>query len=363
MEHVEGQVIDLLKTIEDPEESLDACAAIVALIADHGIAAEDAIRILKSNFHYVPMDVLFNVLGVSFLNIEQYDYVIPFLQESLAINPLYSDALYNLGYVLHLAGSNELALKYLEKIENKSDDVMDLIEEITEVLHPAFLKEYNVQHVNVPNIANPVCVRMDTTDPYVFKQIFQFQEYQLPQLPFTPRFIIDAGANVGYASVWFANLYPNAKIVAVEPEKSNVDILKYNIAPYKQVTAIHSGLWNKDTYLNVRDTGRGNWGIMVEEVAEPTSISFKAVTIESILEQSAFEDIDILKLDVEGAEREIFSSGYESWLGKVKVLIIELHDRMKQGCSKSFFKAVSNYDFAVSIRGENLILTRTEYFQ
>jgi hypothetical protein len=68
--------------------------------------------------------------------------------------------------------------------------------------------------------------------------------------------------------------------------------------------------------------------------------------------------IDVLKLDIESSEKELFSQNFEPWLAKTKMIIIELHDSMKAGCAKQFFEAVNkvfpNYD--LSIKGENVIL-------
>lgn len=83
--------------------------------------------------------------------------------------------------------------------------------------------------------------------------------------------------------------------------------------------------------------------------------------IDSVLALSGHRNIDLLKLDVEGAEKEIFSVNYENWLPYTKVIMIELHDRFKHGCSKAFFSAVAKYDFSFSIRGENCILVNNAY--
>ena len=71
---------------------------------------------------------------------------------------------------------------------------------------------------------------------------------------------------------------------------------------------------------------------------------------------------DILKLNVNGAEREIFSedSHYQSWLPYTKVLIIELHDRMKRDCSHNFFHAISWYDYFFMQAEDNLIFIRED---
>ena len=135
------------------------------------------------------------------------------------------------------------------------------------------------------------------------------------------------------------------------------------MAPYKQVEMLHSGIWNKDTYLKVKDAGLGEWGMMVEESMKSDPGSFKAVTITSLMKTYNINEIDILKLNIEGAEKELFSDGYEEWLNKVKIIIIELHDTIRPGCSESFFKAITPYNFASFRRSWNLILFNKDCFQ
>ena len=72
--------------------------------------------------------------------------------------------------------------------------------------------------------------------------------------------------------------------------------------------------------------------------------------------------LDLVKIDIEGAEKELFENGYEKWLPKTRVLVVELHDRMKPGCSKSVFSAICQYDFSFSHKGENLIFTNNAHF-
>ena len=88
----------------------------------------------------------------------------------------------------------------------------------------------------------------------------------------------------------------------------------------------------------------------------------QGITIEKIFRDSSFEYIDILKLDIEGSEADIFSerSNYQSWLPYVKVLIIELHDRMRSDCSYNFFRAIGWYRYFFMFIGENLIFIRED---
>lgn len=197
-------------------------------------------------------------------------------------------------------------------------------------------------------------IRKNTSDWKSFKQVFIFKEYDFP-ISFEPEFIIDAGANVGHASLFFADKFPKAEIIAIEPEKSNFEMLRKNIRRYKNIKPIKAGLWPKDAYLKVIDAGLGKWGFMTKEVG-PDDYDIKTVTVEGLLNGSGHKNIDILKLDIEGAEKELFSDNYESWLGRVKVLIIELHDRMKEGCSEAFYSAIKKYDFRQMQKGENIVL-------
>ncbi|WP_221567445.1 FkbM family methyltransferase [Alkalihalobacillus sp. TS-13] len=223
------------------------------------------------------------------------------------------------------------------------------------------MKKYQLNAIKAPGLDEMMYFRKDSTDFSTFKYVFHDQEYRLPKLTFDPRWIIDGGANVGYSSVFFAEQFPQAKVVAVESDPSNIEVMEKNIASYHQIEALHSGLWNKNTYLRVKDVGLGEWGMMVEETEQNDPGSFKAVTIDSILSDYGIDEIDILKLNVEGAEKELFSKGYENWLEKVKILIIELHDRMKPGCSKAFYQAIKQYNFSSYKRGANVILYKKGY--
>lgn len=85
-----------------------------------------------------------------------------------------------------------------------------------------------------------------------------------------------------------------------------------------------------------------------------TDFNILSITIPEILQLESIHHIDILKMDIEGAEKEIFETN-ASWLNKVNILIIELHDHYKQGCSKACFKTISEFDFSLHIQGELLI--------
>ncbi len=216
--------------------------------------------------------------------------------------------------------------------------------------------------INRSDIKFPFFLRVSSSDVPTFEQIFIRQEYDFDSKR-NPKIIVDAGANIGLASIYFSNKYPDAKIIAIEPEESNLEILKRNIAPYENIILVCKALWNENTIINLVDPSLGKWGFItqakdsVEERYGPIVHEVQGVTVDTIMKEQGIEHIDILKIDIEGAEREIFKDP-SSWILKVDSLIIELHERMKPGCNRSFYNGSNDFDNEWQ-QGENVYLTRS----
>jgi len=204
-------------------------------------------------------------------------------------------------------------------------------------------------------------LRIPSSDADTYRQIFLNQEYDF-DVKTQPKAIVDAGANIGLASIYFANRYPDAKIIAIEPELSNFELLRKNVAPYPNVIPVHAALWDKNEEINLVDPGLGNWGFMTEkENADGGSAGqmchkVAAMTVEAVMSRFDLAWIDILKIDIEGAEKEVFLDP-SAWIDKVGAIIIELHERMKPGCNRSFYNGSSGFD-AEWLQGENIYLSK-----
>ena len=218
-----------------------------------------------------------------------------------------------------------------------------------------YFKKNKVISFSSSNLLYPVFLRNNTSDIDAFYQVFSNKEYSI-KFNFKPKVILDCGANVGYASIYFKNAFPNAKIISIEPDISNFELLQKNTKQYSDIFCLNGAIWNRDTNLIIKDIGLGNWGFIIEESSISTKESIKAYTIDDIKTKYKIDQIDIIKIDIEGSEKELFESNFENWLPKTKVLIIELHDRMRAGSSKSFFTALSKYNFSLAQSGENLII-------
>jgi FkbM family methyltransferase len=217
----------------------------------------------------------------------------------------------------------------------------------------------NTESLRLPGIKASIALRSMTSDIPIFYEIFWKNEYEI-KLDFKPKFIIDAGANIGLAAILFSNKYPSSKIISIEPEISNFKMMEKNLETYSNVTLLQRALSNKDNLdVVINDSVKGNWGFTTELVdgdnRSTKGYTVKTISIPEIMKENSVEYLDLVKIDIEGAEKDVFESGYEYWLPRTRCLIIELHDRLQIGCSKNLFKAVSAYNFHFSQSGENLV--------
>jgi len=183
-------------------------------------------------------------------------------------------------------------------------------------------------------------IRDNKTDSAIFNSVFGANELKIfapISKDFDPEYIVDIGAYAGYTSVWYARKYPKAKIIAVEPESSNYAVLEENIKPYKNVHSIKKAVWPQKTSVFVRDMGTGDWGFKMESNETDSIETVQTVTIEELLAQSPENKIDILKIDIEGAEIEVLANS-ENWHNKVNVIMIELHEWFAPGCIEAYEK-------------------------
>lgn len=171
--------------------------------------------------------------------------------------------------------------------------------------------------------------------------------------------IIDGGGYIGTAAIKLARHYPDCPVVCVEPSSANLEILRANIAPYPNITVLHSALAAAETDVVLRDPGRLNWGFTI--IAEPDQHdrvleTVRATTIEQILADRGADHVFILKLDIEGAEVEVLRHS-AGWMPRTDVIIIELHEWIIAGCEAVFTAATAGRKNKV-LPGEKVLSLR-----
>ncbi len=207
---------------------------------------------------------------------------------------------------------------------------------------------------NLPELNETIYLRHDTSDVKTFDKIFLDEEYGMA-LDHPPKVIIDAGANIGAASIYFANKYPEARIISIEPEKSNFQMLLKNTAPYKNIVCLEKALWHTNEPLTIENRGVNKESFEVRQQDDHCEKdAVQSTTVNDLIREFDLPAIDILKIDIEGAEKEVFSN-HLAWLEKVGLIFIELHDRKNPGCRESFFKAVNPHAENVSQKGETIV--------
>lgn len=202
-----------------------------------------------------------------------------------------------------------------------------------------------------------------SSDSTVLQQIWTDQEYGVivdfikekfrqPDL-----YIVDAGANVGYSSVYFFQHLKssyNIKLIVVEPSAANLAILEKNFAA-NHITDYHiekAGLYNKSCYLRVLKDFRdgSDWSLRVAEETEPTDL--RSVELQSLVDKYGWPGIDFCKIDIEGSEHALFrESGYaRRMLNLVRLMSIEIHE--DAGDRQRILNVLQENDFKSFDHGE-----------
>jgi FkbM family methyltransferase len=213
------------------------------------------------------------------------------------------------------------------------------------------------KNIQINGVKTPVQISNINNDIGTIFKVFFAREYAF-KLNTTPKTIIDCGANIGLASLFFANEFPDATIIAIEPDANNFKYLLQNTADYPNIHCIQAAIWPRVASLDIYDPGAGNWSLQTRVITEHSATTIESITINQILERYDWERIDILKIDIEGSEKELFSSDYEYWLSRTSSIAIELHDFIDPDISKLFFKAIQPYQFKTWYSGENLICSK-----
>jgi len=261
-----------------------------------------------------------------------------------------------------------LVLKYLLKriLHLKTSETEKQINEFYfHLIHfNGFLKQENDKDFvsYYPDFNETIKLRKrPSSDLNVFAQIYLYKEYQPLVETFQKNFpneqklnILDAGSNIGLTSVFLNHYFPNSNFITIEPDDSNFENVSYNLEAngIKKAIQIKGGLWSKNTNLKIVNDFRdqNDWSFRVEETSEETDL--KAFSINYLLDKYNFNYIDILKMDIEGSEKEVLVSANTdtSYLSKTKCVAIEIHDEFN--CRQDIYNLLENYNFEFFNSGE-----------
>lgn len=186
--------------------------------------------------------------------------------------------------------------------------------------------------------------------------------FRIRDTPENPvRFIIDAGANIGDETLRFRYFHPEALVVALEPESGNYEMLARNTAGDERTIALQAGLWSHECALAIAPNPEDNKeAFRVTEAPAGAPGTIPACSVPSLMNRFDRQTVDILKMDIEGAEDDVFARGAEEWIGRVKVFIFECPDGDRPGAALRIFRKLSGQNLNCYIQGENLVLIRAD---
>ena len=234
---------------------------------------------------------------------------------------------------------------------------------------PAVMARRPYVVVHSMNGAGPITVRPETSDVDLYNRILRRRSLELGWVR-PPETIVDAGAHIGLASIYYARCFPTARIIAIEPEPTNFGLLVRNVRAYPSITAVQGALWHEAGMLDVSNPSTD----VIGEISVPSSRRTaryrvwepphrdavvgraRAFTMTDLMERYAIDTIDLLKIDIEGAELELFKDA-RAWIGRVNVIVAELHDRFRPGCALVFHRATRSLG-PVRRSGEHVIVSR-----
>lgn len=200
----------------------------------------------------------------------------------------------------------------------------------------------SVQEVHIGG--ERIFLRTATTDFKVADGILRNGDYRHAETS-EPKVIVDVGANIGAVTLLYARKYPTAKIYAIEPEAGNFEMLKMNVGVRAGIVPIRQAIWSRHMTREIQNRRTGAWGYTLADLpadVQGMGQTVECVTMDEFMTQQGIGRIDILKMDIEGGEKEIFEHP-EGWLDRVDMLAVELHDRICPGCTAAFERAVRDF--------------------
>jgi FkbM family methyltransferase len=207
------------------------------------------------------------------------------------------------------------------------------------VLRGAARREYRLRS---PNASHAIIIRAGTSDIDVFRQIFVVREYLFLDDLSDVGSIVDCGANIGCSSAWFLTRHPGARVVAIEPDPSNFRQLRENLQPYgDRVTLVQGAVWSEPTGLVVVRGSFGDgrqWATQVRPCGPGERSDLVAFDMPALFALLGDGAIDLLKVDIEGSELQVFGTPEASWMSRVRNAAIEIHGPQEERAVTAAFR-------------------------
>jgi FkbM family methyltransferase len=194
------------------------------------------------------------------------------------------------------------------------------------------------------------CMLSDASQLEVVRNVFVDEEYRLPTDDGPVRTIVDLGSHVGVSVLWFRAQYPDAEIVAVEPHPETFRRLQANVGHLPRVHLVQAAVGSTDGPRALFASDE-SWAASL--LPQPALDRVGQVTcrrLDGLLVELGLESIDVLKVDIEGAEHEVLSTF--AGLARVRTLVCEYHRELNGLDAFSFIRSLEGFEL-LSLRGDS----------
>ena len=194
------------------------------------------------------------------------------------------------------------------------------------------------------NKKRTIFLRTYAGDLDIFYEIFYKKAYAF-SFSKNAEMIMDAGANIGLATIYFLNQFPDCKVISVEPDPTNVEVFKKNLAveiKKQKIFLVEGAIGLTDGFAFMSSAVlKYNSKILEDQKSFVEKIDVKVISMNNFFKQYSIDKIDILKIDIEGSEIQLFTDDVK-WLERVKEIVMEVHSaRAYHVCTK----ALLDYNF------------------
>jgi FkbM family methyltransferase len=168
------------------------------------------------------------------------------------------------------------------------------------------------------------CVVDDYTQVLVLREVFWAEDYRLDD-DFAPATILDLGSNIGASIIYFRLRYPQARIIGLEPDPAAFARLQGNIAPFDGIEVVNAAVASFTGELALHRYPGHSWGSSVTALwgESPHRVTVPTHSLDDLLREFELDSIDLLKIDIEGAEWDVLPAFHN--LDRVRTIIGEIH--------------------------------------
>lgn len=182
--------------------------------------------------------------------------------------------------------------------------------------------------LDVGGTVRRVTVRPSTGDLFILYEIMAREIYRVAAATLDPssvKTVVDCGANIGMSALYFASRYPSARIISIEPDPANFELLVHNTRDEPRIAAVRAAVVGTPQGPVRLTQDRPAWGNRIADAGGGSAgIEVRTLTMGQVMAEHAISSIDLLKVDIEGAEQQMFSE--PGFLDCVRYVLIELHE-------------------------------------